>query len=62
MFRGIFWPLFFFFALDLVKCILFAADRVFGPPTTTRRVYDIAAQQVVSGAMSGINGMFHLIS
>lgn len=32
---------------------------MFGPPTTTRRVYDTAAQQVVSGAMSGINGMFH---
>jgi len=39
---------------------VYFADRVFGPPTTTRRVYDIAAQQVVSGAMSGINGMFHL--
>ncbi|XP_010521267.1 PREDICTED: kinesin-like protein KIN-7C, mitochondrial [Tarenaya hassleriana] len=31
-------------------------DRVFGPATTTRRVYDIAAQHVVSGAMQGING------
>lgn len=37
-------------------------DRVFGPPTTTRRVYDTAAQQVVSGAMSGINGMFLSLS
>nr|VDC66334.1 unnamed protein product [Brassica rapa] len=36
--------------------LCYAFDRVFGPPTTTRRVYDTAAQQVVSGAMSGING------
>jgi hypothetical protein len=32
------------------------ADRVFGPATTTRGVYDAAAQQVVSGVMEGING------
>lgn len=32
------------------------ADRVFGPATTTRRVYDVAAKHVVSGAMQGING------
>lgn len=32
------------------------ADRVFGPATTTRHVYDVAAQHVVSGAMQGING------
>lgn len=31
-------------------------DRVFGPATTTRHVYDVAAQQVVAGAMNGING------
>ncbi|XP_040998427.1 kinesin-like protein KIN-7C, mitochondrial isoform X2 [Juglans microcarpa x Juglans regia] len=31
-------------------------DRVFGPATTTRHVYDVAAQQVVNGAMQGING------
>ncbi|KAG8389762.1 hypothetical protein BUALT_Bualt01G0012300 [Buddleja alternifolia] len=31
-------------------------DRVFGPATTTRQVYDIAAQHVVGGAMEGING------
>ncbi|KAI8562040.1 hypothetical protein RHMOL_Rhmol03G0004100 [Rhododendron molle] len=30
--------------------------RVFGPTTTTRHVYDVAAQHVVSGAMEGING------
>ena len=35
-----------------------AADRVFGPATTTRHVYDVAAQQVVSGAMQGINGNY----
>ncbi|XP_034675412.1 kinesin-like protein KIN-7E, chloroplastic isoform X2 [Vitis riparia] len=31
-------------------------DRVFGPATTTRHVYDVAAQHVVGGAMKGING------
>ncbi|KAG6624435.1 hypothetical protein I3843_16G028500 [Carya illinoinensis] len=31
-------------------------DRVFGPATTTRHVYDVAAQHVVNGAMQGING------
>uniref|UniRef100_A0ACD5URV3 Uncharacterized protein n=1 Tax=Avena sativa TaxID=4498 RepID=A0ACD5URV3_AVESA len=36
--------------------IAYAFDKVFGPATTTRRVYDIAAQHVVSGAMEGING------
>ncbi|KAG8094209.1 hypothetical protein GUJ93_ZPchr0012g19795, partial [Zizania palustris] len=30
--------------------------RVFGPTTTTRHVYDVAARYVVSGAMEGING------
>jgi len=32
------------------------SDKVFGPATTTRHVYDVAAQHVVSGAMEGING------
>lgn len=32
------------------------ADRVFGPAMTTRRVYDVAAHHVVSGAMQGISG------
>ncbi|XP_057450431.1 kinesin-like protein KIN-7K, chloroplastic isoform X2 [Lotus japonicus] len=36
--------------------IAYAYDRVFGPTTTTRHVYDVAAQNVVSGAMEGING------
>lgn len=36
--------------------IAYAYDRVFGPTTTTRHVYDVAAQHVVSGAMDGING------
>ncbi|KAH7681079.1 Plus-end-directed kinesin ATPase protein [Dioscorea alata] len=36
--------------------IAYGFDRVFGPATTTRHVYDIAAQHVVSGAMQGING------
>uniref|UniRef100_A0A803LK17 Kinesin motor domain-containing protein n=1 Tax=Chenopodium quinoa TaxID=63459 RepID=A0A803LK17_CHEQI len=36
--------------------IAYAFDRVFGPATTTRHVYDIAAHHVVSGAMEGING------
>ncbi|KAI3915607.1 hypothetical protein MKX01_015432 [Papaver californicum] len=35
--------------------IAYASDRVFGPATTTRQVYDISAQQIVSGAMEGIN-------
>ncbi|XP_057974941.1 kinesin-like protein KIN-7C, mitochondrial [Malania oleifera] len=34
----------------------YSFDRVFGPASTTRHVYDIAAQHVVSGAMEGING------
>ncbi|KAL6527540.1 Kinesin-like protein KIN-7E [Orobanche gracilis] len=34
----------------------YAFDRVFGPATTTRHVYDVAAHHVVSGAMEGING------
>ncbi|KAK8593438.1 hypothetical protein V6N12_045519 [Hibiscus sabdariffa] len=36
--------------------VAYAYDRVFGPTTTTRHVYDVAAQHVVSGAMEGING------
>ncbi|KAM0949160.1 putative plus-end-directed kinesin ATPase [Dioscorea sansibarensis] len=36
--------------------LAYAYDRVFGPTTTTRHVYDVAAQHVVSGAMEGING------
>lgn len=31
-------------------------DKVFGPTTTTRHVYDVAAQHVVNGAMEGVNG------
>ncbi|CAN6202157.1 unnamed protein product [Urochloa humidicola] len=38
------------------QCIAYAYDRVFGPTTTTRHVYDVAALHVVSGAMDGING------
>ncbi|KAI7754888.1 hypothetical protein M8C21_026674 [Ambrosia artemisiifolia] len=37
--------------------IAYAYDRVFGPTTTTRHVYDIAAQHVVSSAMEGINDL-----
>ncbi|KAJ0242495.1 Kinesin motor domain-containing protein [Hirschfeldia incana] len=36
--------------------IPYAYDRVFGPTTTTRNVYDVAAHHVVNGAMEGING------
>ncbi|KAI4310646.1 hypothetical protein MLD38_035609 [Melastoma candidum] len=36
--------------------IAYAYDRVFGPTTTTRHVYDVASQHIVSGAMKGING------
>ncbi|KAE8766629.1 kinesin-related protein 4 [Hordeum vulgare] len=35
----------------------YAYDRVFAPTTTTRQVYDVAAQHVVSGAMEGIYGL-----
>uniref|UniRef100_A0A7N0US93 Kinesin motor domain-containing protein n=1 Tax=Kalanchoe fedtschenkoi TaxID=63787 RepID=A0A7N0US93_KALFE len=35
---------------------VYGFDRVFGPATTTRHVYDVAAQDVISGAMKGING------
>lgn len=36
--------------------IAYSFDRVFAPATTTRHVYDVAAQHVVAGAMEGING------
>ncbi|PHT52661.1 hypothetical protein CQW23_07123 [Capsicum baccatum] len=36
--------------------LAYAYDRVFGPTTTTRHVYDVAAQHVVGGSMEGING------
>ncbi|WCJ44381.1 Kinesin-like protein KIN-7E chloroplastic [Euphorbia peplus] len=36
--------------------IAYGFDKVFGPATTTRHVYDIAAQHVISGAMQGVNG------
>ncbi|XVF64524.1 hypothetical protein PTKIN_Ptkin09bG0176200 [Pterospermum kingtungense] len=36
--------------------IAYGFDRVFGPATTTRHVYDVAAQHVVNGSMQGING------
>ncbi|XP_022141615.1 kinesin-like protein KIN-7C, mitochondrial [Momordica charantia] len=36
--------------------VAYGFDRVFGPATTTRHVYDVAAHHVVAGAMNGING------
>ncbi|KAL7086204.1 hypothetical protein ACP275_14G324500 [Erythranthe tilingii] len=36
--------------------IEYGFDRVFGPATTTRHVYDVAAQHVVGGSMKGLNG------
>ncbi|RDX80503.1 Kinesin-like protein KIN-7D, chloroplastic, partial [Mucuna pruriens] len=36
--------------------LAYAYDRVFGPTTTTRQVYDVAAQHIIGGAMEGING------
>ncbi|CAN6455314.1 unnamed protein product [Victoria cruziana] len=36
--------------------VAYAYDRVFGPTTTTRHVYDVAAQHVIASAMEGING------
>lgn len=41
---------------EYTPSIAYAYDRVFGPTTTTRHVYDVAAQHVVSGAMEGVNG------
>ncbi|KAL7615241.1 hypothetical protein Lser_V15G06477 [Lactuca serriola] len=41
---------------EYTSSIAYAYDQVFGPTTTTRHLYDIAAQHVVSGAMEGING------
>ncbi|XP_073389488.1 kinesin-like protein KIN-7C, mitochondrial [Physcomitrium patens] len=41
---------------ELNLSTVYAFDRVFGPATTTRGVYDAAAQHVVSGAMEGVNG------
>ncbi|KAA0049655.1 kinesin-related protein 4 isoform X1 [Cucumis melo var. makuwa] len=40
--------------------IAYGFDIVFGPTTTTRHVYDVAAHQVVSSAMNGINGSTEL--
>ncbi|ONK73641.1 uncharacterized protein A4U43_C04F33730 [Asparagus officinalis] len=34
----------------------YAFDKVFGPATTSKAVYDVAAQPVVKAAMEGING------
>jgi len=41
---------------ELCLSTAYAFDRVFAPATTTRGVYDVAAQHVVSGAMQGVNG------
>ncbi|CAI9271665.1 unnamed protein product [Lactuca saligna] len=41
---------------EYTSSIAYAYDQVFGPTTTTRHLYDVAAQHVVSGAMEGING------
>ncbi|XP_071710526.1 kinesin-like protein KIN-7K, chloroplastic [Rutidosis leptorrhynchoides] len=41
---------------ETTQSIAYAYDRVFGPTTTTRHVYDIAAHHVVGGAMEGVNG------
>ncbi|KAM0034731.1 hypothetical protein Hdeb2414_s0015g00438301 [Helianthus debilis subsp. tardiflorus] len=43
-----------FWFLDFVWFI--SADRVFGPATTSRQVYDVPAHHVVNGAMEGVNG------
>lgn len=51
------------FNLSLTSSLVLGkTDRVFGPATTTRGVYDAAAQHVVSGAMEGVNGIFILHS
>ena len=46
----------------LICLVLEKTDRVFGPATTTRGVYDAAAQHVVSGAMEGVNGNLFFVS
>lgn len=33
------------------------ADKVFGPSTNSKEVYDVAARPVVKAAMEGVNGM-----
>ncbi|KAF9599347.1 hypothetical protein IFM89_036804 [Coptis chinensis] len=48
-------PLSLLAVVDIFIFFLFL-DRVFGPTTTTRHVYDVAAQEVVAGSMEGING------
>ncbi|KAI5054433.1 hypothetical protein GOP47_0030674, partial [Adiantum capillus-veneris] len=40
----------------LCSATAYAFDRVFGPTTTTRHVYEVAAQHIVKGAMEGVNG------
>ncbi|KAF8410516.1 hypothetical protein HHK36_003047 [Tetracentron sinense] len=35
----------------------YAFDRVFGPSTNSKAVYDVAARPVVKAAMEGVNGM-----
>jgi len=44
----------------LFKFFLLLVDSVFGPTTTTRQVYDVAAQHIISGAMEGINGNWQI--
>lgn len=46
----------FFVLFSYLKVPFIFVDRVFGPTTTTRHVYDVAAQHAVNGAMEGING------
>ncbi|GAQ93036.1 hypothetical protein KFL_012640010 [Klebsormidium nitens] len=45
-----------FVRLETNPNICYAFDKVFGPASTTRVVYDVAAQHVVQGAMNGVNG------
>lgn len=42
--------------MSLRKLFLLKTDKVFGPATTTRAVYDKAAQPIVNDAMDGMNG------
>ncbi|KAF3598818.1 hypothetical protein F2Q69_00038684 [Brassica cretica] len=42
--------------------IAYSYDRVFGPTTTTRNVYDVAAHHVVNGVMEGINVDFDIVT
>jgi len=44
--------------LNIYIHLLILLDTVFGPATSSKAVYDMAASPVVKAAMDGITGMF----